>query len=116
MYTLDDYNLAKIELDALNQRWENYSGNNPNKYKADIAAAGAKVRAIESALKSAGILQRTPQEELEHKLDLAYPNAQSKQIVEFEEKRYIRRFMPLRRSISGRSVTEWAKFWEETNQ
>lgn len=116
MYTLDDFNAAKAELEELNQCWKDYSGNNPNKYRASINAAGAKVRAIEAELKAAGLLQRTPQEELEQRLDLAFPNAHSKQIVEFKGKRYVRRFTPLRKSLSGKTVTEWGKSWEEVPQ
>ena len=39
MYTLNDYKAAKVELERLNQQWENYSGNNPNKFQTSIAAA-----------------------------------------------------------------------------
>jgi hypothetical protein len=116
MYTFDDFNAAKAELEALNQQWENYSGNNTNKYRASINAARAKVRAIGAELKAAGLLQRTPQEELEQQLDLAFPNARSKQVVEFKGKRYVRRFTPLGKSLSGKTVTEWGKSWEEVPQ
>lgn len=113
MYTLDDYKAAKVELERLNQQWENYSGNNPNKFQTNMAAARSKVRAIETTLKATGHIPRTLQEELEHRLDSAFPNARSKQTVYFEEKRYIRRFTPLEISLSGKTVTEWAKSWEE---
>ena len=116
MYTLDDCKVAKAELEALNQRWENYSGNNPNKYRADIKTAEAKVRAIEADLKASGLIQRTPHEELERQLDAMFPNATSKQVVEFHGKYYIRRVTPLRKSLSGKSVTEWGMSWEEMAQ
>lgn len=113
MYTLNDYKKAKVELERLNQQWENYSGNNPNKFQTSIAAARSKVRIIETTLKAVGYIPRTPQEELEHRLDSEFPNARSKQIVDFEGKYYIRRFTPLEISLSGKSVTEWSKSWEE---
>lgn len=115
MYTHDDYSAAKAELESLTQQWEKYSGNNPDKYRASITSAGAKVREIESALKTQGLLQRTPQEDLEKQIDLAFPNARSKQIVEFKGKRYVRRFTPLGKSLSGKT-TEWGKSWEEVPQ
>lgn len=113
MYTLDDYNAAKDKLQALNQRWENYSGNNPDKYRTSITEAEAKVRVIDAALKADGTLERTPREDLERRIDLAFPNARSKQAVEFEGRRYIRRFIPSRKSLSGKTVKEWDKFWED---
>lgn len=116
MHTLDDYKAAKAELEQLNQKWENYSGNNPDKFRANITAAGAKVRSIEAQLKAAGLIPRTPQEDLEHRLDSAFPDARSKQVVEFGGKRYMRRFTPLGKSLSGKTVTEWSKSWEEVRQ
>ena len=115
MYTLNDYKAAKVELERLNQQWENYSGNNPNKFQTSIAVVRSKVRIIETTLKAVGYIPRTPQEELEHRLDSAFPNARSKQIVDFEGKHYIRRFTPLEKSLSGKTVTEWSKSWEEVS-
>lgn len=116
MYTLEDHKAAKAELEALNKTWENYSGNNPNKFQTSIREARAKVRTIEEALKSIGTIPRTEQEELKRQIDIAFPNAKSKQIVEFNGKRYIRRFTPLGKSLSGKTVTEWGKSWEEATQ
>lgn len=116
MHTLDDYKAAKAELERLNQKWENYSGNNPNKFRASITDAGAKVRSIEAELKAAGLIPRTPQEELEHRLDSVFPEARSNQVVEFEDKRYKRCYRPLGKSLSGKTVTEWGKSWEEVRQ
>jgi hypothetical protein len=116
MPTIEDYNAAKAELERLNERWDNYSGNNPDKYRSSIRSASARVRAVEAELKSLGLLPRPPKEELEAKLDAAFPRARSKQIVEFQGKQYIRRFAPLSMSLSGKSVAEWSKSWEEVPQ
>lgn len=32
MYTAEDLNKAQEELELWEKRWDNYSGNNPNKY------------------------------------------------------------------------------------
>jgi hypothetical protein len=112
IYTLEDLRAAQAELDSLNRRSDNYSGNNPDKYRTSIGEAGAKVRAIEAELKRTGLLERSPQEQLEHELDVAFPKAASKQVVEFNGKRYMRRFTPRRRSLSGKTVKEWTGSWE----
>lgn len=111
MYTLEDLEKAKAELAVHQKRWENYDGNNPNKYQADIKNAQSLVRSIIESLKVQGLLPRTEQEMLEAKLDREFPDASSKQIVEFEGKRYQKQFYPLRRSRSGKSVSEWGSRW-----
>lgn len=94
-------------------RWENYGGNNPNKYQTDIRHARHKVQLIEDSLKASGVLPRSPQEELERELDAAYPNAASKQIVTHNGVRYQRKFWPMEKSRSGKTVTAWGKGWEK---
>jgi hypothetical protein len=93
--------------------WENYSGNNPNKFSTEIKDAGAKFREIEGHLKNSGVLERTPKEQLDHQLDVLYPNAQSREIVAFNERKYMRRFTPASKSLSGKTVKEWHRSWEE---
>ena len=116
MYTLEDYENAKAELARWNERGNNYTGNNPDKYQADIKAAARKVREIEQFLKDAGVLELTEKEHLEKELDRAFPNAQSKEVVEYNGKRYRRRFFPLEKSRSGKTVKEWAKSWEPVEE
>lgn len=117
MYTLDDHAAAKTELEVLNNKYENYSGNNPNRFRADIETAKAKLHSIESHLKSTGELPRTLEEERDIQLDLAFPNAQSRQVVEWQGKRYMRRFTPVARSLSGKTVKGgWHKYWEEVRE
>ncbi|OHX25403.1 hypothetical protein BHL63_13415 [Xanthomonas alfalfae] len=74
-YTLNDHAKAVLDLARLNEKWENYSGNNPNKYRADIEAAKATLARVERALKDTGVLPRTAQEERDAALDKAYLNA-----------------------------------------
>lgn len=111
MYTEIDLENARAELAVLRQRWENYSGNNPDKYQSDIKAASRKVNEIELHLKSAGILEFTEKEKLNKTLDQEFPNAGSKEVVIFNAKKYQRIFRPLEKSRSGKTVTAWLKDW-----
>ena len=116
MYTLEDYKKAKAELTRWNEAWDNYTGNNPDKYQANIKAAARKVREIEQYLKDIGVLELTEKEKLEKELDWAFPNAKSKEIVEYKGKKYIRRFFSLEKSRSKKTVKEWGKSWEPVEQ
>jgi len=42
MYTLEAYEKARAELPLWNERWDNYTGNNPDKYQTDIRDAARK--------------------------------------------------------------------------
>lgn len=111
MYTPQDLDRAREELFQIQERSANYSGNNPNKYQADIKTASKQVRDIEQDLKTAGDISSSEHEQIEQKLDCLHPNAQSKEIVEHNGRRYQRWFSPLKRSRSGKSVTEWSRSW-----
>jgi hypothetical protein len=113
MSTIDDYNAMSSELAALRSQEDKYSGNNPNKYRASIADTSARLRAIETELKAAGVLRSTEQEELERQLDLQFRDARNKEVVEFNGRRFVRRFTPIGMSLSGKTVKEWGKSWEE---
>lgn len=112
LYSLEDYESAKNDLKRWTEAWGNYSGNNPNKYKSDIKSAERRVRVIETHLKEQGLLEMSEQERLEAQLDKSFPKAKSKEIVEFEGKKYRRRFFPLEKSRSRKTVAEWGKSWE----
>lgn len=116
LYTLEDYKDAKAELARWNEQWDNYMGNNPDKYQADIKTSARKVREIGQYLKGAGVLELTEIEKLETELDGAFPNAQSKEVVEYNGKKYRRRFCPLEKSRSQKTVTEWGKSWEPVEE
>ncbi|WP_299410363.1 hypothetical protein [uncultured Roseobacter sp.] len=111
MYSIEDLEAAKAELTVWERRLENYNGNNPDKYQADLKTARRKVRHVTEALKATGTLKRTFEEELQSRLDAAFPNARSKEIVEFEGRRFQKRFYPLERSRSAKTVTEWGREW-----
>jgi len=110
MYSLADLEAAKAEWKSWEDRWDSYSGNNPDKYHSQREMAQAKVRAIEQYLKSAGALPLSEQEVLERDLERLFPNAKSKDVIEHRGIRYQRRFSPAARSRKG-SVTRWDKSW-----
>ncbi|MFW3175368.1 hypothetical protein EX530_11925 [Xanthomonas phaseoli] len=112
-FTIDDHKQALQALALLEARWEKYDGNNANKYRADIEAAKAKVAEITESLKSFGLLPRSPEEERNALLDSAFPDARSKEIVSFQGKRFMKRFTPAAKSLSGKTVYAWNSFWEE---
>jgi hypothetical protein len=115
-YTLQDYESAKADLESLNAKWENYSGNNPDKYRASIQDAQVRVHEITSVLKAAGTLPRTANEERDHQLDLAFPNAKSREVVLWQGKKYVKRFTPAAKSLSGKTVKAWSKIWESVGE
>ena len=109
MYTLDDYEKAKAEARKWTEAFDRYSGNNPNKYQSDIKQARVKLREIEQDLKRRGVLMTNDKEKLEAELDKQFPEAKSKQSVEYKGNRYQRKYFPLEKSRSGKTVTEWGK-------
>jgi hypothetical protein len=110
-YTAEDYEAAQDELARMIDKWDNYSGNNPNKYHSQLSAARSKVRIIESSLKIQGVIPLSDDERLEKELNMKFPNASSNQVVEFEGRKYIKKFFPLEKSRSGR-VKVWGSGWE----
>ena len=109
---IEEHEAAKVRLAALQERWANYSGNNPDKYRSELREAQEHLAAIEAELKRLGFLSMTDAERLDTALDRAFPNALSKQIVTFEGARYQRRFYPATRSNSGKSVRSWDATWK----
>ena len=71
------------------------------------------VRTIEDALKANGTLPLTEKEQLEKELDAAFPDAKSRQMVDYNGRRFQRRFWPVEKSRSGNTVTAWGKGWTE---
>ena len=113
MYTQEDLTDAREVLKSWQEKFDRYTGNNPDKYHSDIKSARRTVRLIENALKASGQIPLTEREQLERDLDASFPNTESEQIVELQGRRYQRKFWPLERSRSRKSVTEWGRGWEE---
>lgn len=110
-YTLNDHAKAVQDLARLHEKWENYSGNNPNKVLADIETAKGTLARVERALKDTGVLPRTAQEVRDAALDKAYPNALSRQIVQWEGQHFQKRYTPVATSLSGKTVRAWKSSW-----
>jgi len=110
MYTLEGLKRAQEDLKRWEEKWANSDSNNPNKFRGNINEARSRVRLIESVLKTNGTLPLTVQEQLNKDLDAKFPNARSKDVVEFEGKRYQLRFSPAVKSRSGK-VKEWDRTW-----
>ena len=111
-YTLADLAGAEQELKEWQERYGE-SGNNPNRFMAQIRQAASKVRTIENSLREAGLIELTTQEKLNQTLDLLYPNAQSKMIVAHEGQRYQIRYYPMSSSRSGKTVHTWGHDWQK---
>jgi hypothetical protein len=131
-YTLADLEAAERELEqAKRELAEGDSGRHSNpgrtrRWNAEhgelVSAAYSKVATIRESLIAQGLLGPDPErelakerrllrDELEHALDLRFPNAKSRQVVEYNGKRYRRRFAPARVSRSG-NVIGWDRYWE----
>jgi len=66
------------------------AGKDPNKYRPAIRQALDDIDRIEQTLKGRGELPWSAQELLENELDVALPDARSKQVVEHRGKSYER--------------------------
>lgn len=111
MYSQNDLIEANKQLEQLEEKWARYDGNNPNKYRSQLRSLRLKVELITEHFKSTGTIPLTEKEVMHNRLDAAFPNARSKQVVEFHGVKYQRRFYPLQKSRSGKSVTEWGRDW-----
>ena len=105
MYTLEDLEKAKERLASLERSWENYSGNNPNKFRTRLRDAHEQVGTIQYYLKASGVIPYSEKELFDRKLDEAFPDVRSKQIVEYEGKLYQRVFI--------KGSNGWIKNWME---
>ncbi len=111
MYTLQDLEEARAELNEWVRRDDNYDGGNIDKYRFLIDDAKARIRRIEKHLKSVGIMPYTDVELFEAELDRLFPKAKSKDIVSYNGNRYQRRYFPLQTSRSRKTVKEWGREW-----
>ncbi|MGI4955710.1 MAG: hypothetical protein ACRYGM_28210 [Janthinobacterium lividum] len=109
---MTDYETAKQKLEAIEKRWSDYDGNNPDKYASEMREAREQFAAARAVAMSSGEIEVSVEEALQLGLDRAYPNAASKMIVTHEGVRYRRRYRPATKSNSGKSVRTWEGWWE----
>ena len=107
-YTRDDMAAAQLAVEAAERRTENTRHNNPNRGRADLQRARSTLDMIVSDLRQRGIIptpEPTAKQRLDQALNKAFPNAQSREEVEYEGKRYRRRFV--------KAEYGWTPWWEE---
>lgn len=109
-YTLRDLDEARAEYERATECFLNYMGGNPKKHSGRMGAAAYRLDDVTAGLKAQGLIPKTEWEELCERLDAAFPNTNSKEIVEFEGRKYMRRFWPSFKSPPGR--IKWDKGWE----
>jgi len=109
--TKEDLNAAEERLEFLQQRDVSDTSGNPDKYHSRVNSARAEVDRIKEQLKQHGDIPYSNEELMGQKLDAAFPNAQSKEIVHFEGQEYQFKFFLLAKSRSGKTVQRWGKKW-----
>lgn len=112
---LDQLEAARKALSDLDSRFENYDGNNPDKYVVPRQRAREHLAAVERACKAAGVLPLTEHEAREQRLDQAFPKVANRQVVEFEGSHFQRRFMKATVSRAG-NPTSWTPYWAELKE
>ena len=113
MYTLEDLERARAELQRCIDALDRSSANEHHQLSIHIRDASRKVREIENDLRKQGLLGLSREQMLQAELDQAFPCAQHREIVEYQGKRYRCRFFPEQLHRSGWAVKKWGKFWEE---
>jgi len=108
-----EYEAARQVAAAENERWDIYTGSNPNKRKSTRDAADRQLRELDREMKERRLLPISEWESLCRELDAKFPDARSRQIVEYKGQRYRRRFYPSHRSRSGKTVHSWDATWEK---
>lgn len=112
-YTFDDLEKARADFEHWQDLWSReFSMKKPNKYDPEFSQAAKQLRAVEGYLKLVGLLAYTDDELAQETLNEKYPNAKSRDIVKLNGVRYQKRFIPKKRSKTGKTVKEWHTFWE----
>jgi hypothetical protein len=111
-YTLADYEAAKAAVDAEEDRFARYDGNNPEKYSSGRRAAQEHLALVEADLKRCAMLPVSEAEQISAELDRQYPSAASSSIVTHEGVRYQRLYEAESRSNSGKTVRKWRRRWK----
>jgi hypothetical protein len=107
-YTLEDMVAAQANVEWAEDHVANGRHNNPNRGRAGLKDARVRLSLITSDLQARGVIPKpepTAKQLLERALDTAFPNAQSREEVEHDGKRYRRRF--------AKAKYGWDRWWEE---
>tara|TARA_B100000809_G_scaffold123410_1_gene121530 strand:+ start:1071 stop:1418 length:348 start_codon:yes stop_codon:yes gene_type:complete len=101
---------AKASLESIWDSFDRYNGNNPKKYQSAISRATSAYYSLERRCKAEKLIPYTEDELVGQRLDAAFPNAKSKQIVELDGVKYKRTFSP-NFSNSGKTIVSWDRDW-----
>ncbi|MGP9768284.1 hypothetical protein ACT3UM_21430 [Halomonas sp. AOP13-D3-9] len=104
-YTPQDYYDADEALDQVLESWEGGTV-----HRREVDQAESKLPEVIAYLRSNDTMPKTRHELLEEKLDRLFPDAASREMVEYQDERYQRRFKPLKRGKGG-GVVEWERYW-----
>jgi len=104
-YTEQDYFAADDAYEKALAGWENNL-----LPKSVFDEAEKKLAEVIAYLRANGSMPKTRHEILEESLDRLYPEAASKEVVEYQGKRFRRLFRPLKRGKGG-GVVEWERSW-----
>ena len=111
MDLLEQLTEAEAELRGVLDRFDSYMGNNPNKYRSRIKNARKRCDYLITLCKIKGLIPHTEYELLNAKLNAAFPNAKSKQIVELDGVKYKNTYTPAQLSNSRKTVKSWHQEW-----
>lgn len=113
MYNLEDLKTAQEEFEYWSELWaQEYSEKQlTNRYDTQAKKASLKLKEIEDYLKSNGVIAYTKDELANESLNSKYPNAKSRDVQQFNGVRYQKRFFPVKKSKSGKTVKEWRTAW-----
>jgi hypothetical protein len=114
-YTLADLAEAEAGYASAQARVDIFDSNNPNRGQSDLRRAGDHLTRVTLYLQAQGDLPKpepTRQDNLEQALDAAFPQARSKDMVEYEGKRYQLRFAPARMTRLRKRVAKWERWWQ----
>ena len=113
MYSLKDLENARAALNCCVEAFDKALPTCQDQLSAKVRAASRKVQEIESFLKMHGMIEPNPQQKLQDALENRFPNAEHRDIVEYQGKLYKLRYYPEEKCRSGWGVKKWGKRWEE---
>ena len=110
LYTVEGLAWLTAELAREQAKWDNYSGNNPNKGAADRRALSRQIEQVTAALKDAGTLPSTPEERLKKVLDKQTPGRLKGCCTRYEGQWYKFR-------LTGKNADDhWTWAWDAVDQ
>jgi hypothetical protein len=88
IYTLEGLDWLKQALAAREAQWDGYTGNNPNKWASQRKSLRTEIELVTEVLKDKGIIPRTQEEILKHRLDAQTPSRLKGCCTQYEKQWY----------------------------